>query len=432
MNRTVWLVTPTTTLAGSDYTGKTPPSALRSLSTLLSRVAIGLKRQNAGEGLVLVDEAMAARLKLGTDAAADDAAAGGWRMSKPATFTAFYGSDRPSVYLGRYEAILKRAELDPDSWPFDADEHAHSLDGLQHWHRLTGTAWQAGPSVMGLELMHRSIGTFRIRDSRTHRHHIVKVVKKDDSTPAEASVSMWTRDMWSRKPTHPFIHGYDRRRAGITAAGVAKLTPERLTRGWRKFDPHRAGWWLIPRPAWNVETMPHPCGPGGRPGERQWVTTAHLDLVAELAYQDLIAFPEVIDSFTGVARQILAPWQQLVERTYAFPPGRTYTPVASRLVRHAVKTAATRGIGMLNKADGRTSIYRPDWYAAINATKQCNGWRKAWSVGVNEDRWPLWFDDDCVYYDSRTEDAQEAAPEAFNVSDVPGGYRIQTAKVVTA
>jgi hypothetical protein len=433
--RTTWLVTPQVTVAGTDYLGTTPPEALNSMGALLVRIASVLHRQQATEGLVLVDELAAAKLGLsepatddGTRQRALDAASGaGFRSTKLGAFTAFFGNQRPTIHVGRAELIAgTAADRDPESWPWEPALHPELTTGLQHWHRLTGVAWQAGPAVMGLELMHRTIAPYRLPDTKGQR----KPDLHDDSTPHDAVESMWSAEMWSRGELAPYLHGYDKRRAGITAAGVAKLSPAKLIRRKREFSPKLAGWWHVTVSPWGLgDQLPHPMGPGATDKYRKsmWVTTPTMELCAWLEGLGVFAMPEVIDSLTGPARQVLGPWQKLLESTYGAPADDYDYPEKVRTrVQNAVKVVGTRGIGMLNKADGRSSILRPDWFHGINATKRANGWRKAWEIGNTESRWPAVVADDCMWYASDDADPQRSAPRGLQLGvDMAGGYRIQ-------
>ena len=442
--RTTWFVTPEVTVAGTDYLGQTPPEALNGMGGFLTRIASVLHRQGATEWRVLVDEKAAARLGLSEPAtddctrqrALDSAAGAGWRHGKLGGFTSFFGNQRPTVHVCRVEVVAGQAiqqkivegrvlPQDPESWPWGAVWHPEITSGLQHWHRLTGVAWQAGPAVMGLELMHRTMTPYRLPDVKGQR----KPDLRDDSTPHDAVEAMWSREMWYRPEVATFAHGYDKRRAGITAAGVAKVSPAKLQRYRRKeFDPRWAGWWHVTVSPWNRPELPHPMGPGALDRHRKsmWVTTPTMELCAELAERGEIAMPEVIDSLTGPARPVLAPWQKLLESTYGAPSDDDYHELARGMVQSAVKVAGVRGIGMLGKADGRSSIWRPDWFHAINATKRANAFRKADRIGRTEGRWPVALEDDLMWYASEDADPVRSAPKALQLAvDMAGGYRVQ-------
>lgn len=445
LERTAWFMTPDNAVAGDDGTPRrTPPDAM-TIGGLLGLVAGVLDRQRAPEGTVFVDGRAAALLGLTGDPhrVADAAAQAGYQAGQIGHWTRFYARSRPTVHVGQLDAIrgLVAERGDPTMFPLDAPWPADLAVAAQHWHRLSEIAWQAYPAVMGVELMHRTITSYRAPAERNGRSVQRRPDLRDESTPPDATWSPWTPDLWQRPQISPFLHSYDRRRAGITAAGVAKLAVTTLSRGWRTFDPGRAGWWLIPRPAWSMVELPHPCGPFlGATYDPQWVTTADLDLCAELDAAGLIEMPQVIDSLTGLARPVLQPWQQRIERVISAPadPDRGYAADTAELVAAAAKEAGTRGIGMLGKSDGRSSIWRPDWFAAINATKRANLWRIAWRIGRGEGRWPVAFDDDAVWYAADADDPRAAAPTTLNsqgkpcinLADIPGGFRVHRTKAM--
>lgn len=451
--RTTWYVGDKHTWAADNYFGPTPTESLDSMGALVTRIAAALHRQQATEGLIVLDAAAAKRTGI-TDPttdqgrrqrALDSAAGAGWRHTKIGAVTSFIARERPTVHVGQLARLIDPS--DPGCWPFGHRFPADTVAALQAWHRLTGVAWQHGTPVMGLELMHKTIAPYRVPGVKGQR----KPDLKDDATPDDASVSMWSPEMWRRPGAKGrYLHAYDKRRAGITAAGVAKLSPARLARRRGPFDPKRAGWWLVAVPHWAVKEMPHPFGPGAeeisrRVGgqNRMWVTTAQMDLAAELGAEGVLSMPDVIDSLTGLARTVLSPWQQTIERAYACPidTGSDYDDIAQGLVRGALKDAGNAGLGLVGKAvrededgtpQGVPSIWRRDWYASVNATKQANAWRTAWRIGQAEQRWPVTFDDDKLWYDSDNDDPHRAVPTACNSRgvpyidlrhDTPGSYR---------
>lgn len=433
--RTTWFVTPQVTVAGTDYLGDTPPEALHSMGALLTRIGSVLHRQDATEGLVLVDELAATQLGL-TEPAVDDgrrqraldaAAAAGWQSGKLGDWVQFYAKGRPTIHVGRVERIAgSAAQRDPLSWPWGPVWHQDITTGLQHWHRLTGVPWHAGPAVMGLELMRHTMTPYRLPGVKGQRRPDLRC----DATPHDATEAVWSRALWSRGELATHLHGYDKRRAGITAAGVARLAAGKLERyRAREFNPKLAGWWEVTVPGWNVPELPHPMGPAAldRHRKRMWVTTPTLELCAELQEVGLLAMPEVIDSLTAPARVVLAGFQRVLETAYTSPADdHDYPEVTRGRVRDAVKEVGTRGIGMLGKADGQSSIWRPDWFHGINATKRANTWRMAWRIGREEKRWPVAIEDDCLWYSSDDPDPIRAAPKALQLSvDMAGGYRIE-------
>lgn len=451
--RTAWYLSERVTIGGYDYLGTTSERAFDAgMAGVLGR--IWQMTGDTGEASMIVDRAAAYRLGLLDDSPANaltNAQASGWKTSaKVGMWTTFYAADRPSLYIGQLDAIEADAADDPSRWPFASTQLRDTIAQMQRWHDLTGIAWQATPAVMGIELMHRTLPGYRLPDTKgVHRP-----AKNDKHTPVEAGEAVWTPKMWRRPMAdvaaeldHPdvvWLHTYDKVRAGLTAAGVAKLCPPQLDHAgpWRGFDPKRAGWWLISIPPWNEPRLPHPCGPGSEVWARKWVTTATMDLLAELAAVGEIDMPEPIESRTGPARTILLPWAKVLEEAYDAPlvPEQYYEQDRDAL-RAAIKETATRGVGMLAH-DGST-IYRPDQFNGINATKRCNGWRMAYRIGKGENRWPVAIDDDAIIYASADADAYASAPASFSEligsgprrrqldGDQPGDYRVQVSTSAT-
>lgn len=425
-----WYVTRSLTYM-PGRTSHTPAESLGSIVALLNRVAGALTAAQSAHGVVMVDETAATLLRLaqppqdGNQPALDYAAAQGWSHTQWGPWISFYGKGRPSVYVGQLGQLWAGGERvfpfgGPNTWPADL------VAGVAHWGRLTGVPWQAGPPVQGIEMMIQTMPQVRLPD-RDSRIRTRTVERRDDGTPTGASEPPWTPALWRNEQLGAYRHGYDRRRAGLTAAGSVELAATKLVRSHRKeFDPTRAGWWLVSVPAWNEHRMPHPMGPRAV-YDRAWVTTPTLGLVAELARQGMIEIPEIIDSMTGPARPVLQPWAARLEAAYQAPPSEPddYRLNDQDAVRAAVGYVYKAAIGMLGHRDGKSQVWRPDWAAAISATKRCNGWRRAWTIGRAEGRWPCYVDDDLWVYVGDELDARSAAPRGLSLEDKPGGYRIQ-------
>jgi hypothetical protein len=411
----------------------TPPEVLGSIVALLYRVSEGLRTAGADAGTLLVDGAASVALGLaqapedGVQRALDYAAAQGWIHSPWGPWITFRGADRqserPTIYLGQTAALYEGGTRMfpfgwPGRWPGDV------VAGVAHWGRLTGVPWQAQPAVQGIEMLHKLMPAVRLPDS-TGKIRTRPVERRDDGTPAGATEPAWTPSMWSNPQLGAYRYGYDRRRAGLTAAGSCRVAATRLVRSHRKaFDPDRAGWWCVSVPGWNDPNMPHPIGPH-KVYDRAWVTTPTLELVAELARQGVVDMPEIIDSMTGPARPVLQPWARKLEEAYQAAPSDAdgYDLPDQHVVREAIAFTYKAAIGMLNHRAGKSSIWRPDWAATIAATKRCNGWRKAWTIGRTEGRWPVAVDDDMWWYATDVDDPYQAAPRGLDLEDRPGGYR---------
>lgn len=345
---------------------------------------------------------------------------------------------RPRVHIGQMHLIRsadRRTRIGAPTegnWPFSATWPYDSLAALDRWYELAGIAWQAGPPVMGVELLHRTLGSYRIPGTKGLRNPAKKAPTPEPLR--DATEPLWTPQSW--RPTSTTIsrtigvrageeyweHGYDRRTAGIAAAGKAKCSPTPLQRHWgAPYSPKLAGWWLIDVPPWNWPGVPHPCGPYVQPGDRRWCQTATLDLLAELAAQNAVDMPDPIDSWTGPARPLLADWSATLARIVTAPVDDRYTEIEQAMCGHAAKEVGNHGLGLISS--GSATIDRADWYWSSMATKRANGFRRIWNIHLREGRYPSAIDDDKIYYPSTIGDIVKAAPAGLGLADEKPVYR---------
>lgn len=454
--RTAWYVGTRHTVGGSDYAGMTSPEAFsRGIGGILERAAA--QCNGAEEVTVLIGQEGSKIVQLtplvrgpgATDPhpVTTSAQAAGYHHGRIGPWTTFYAKGRPTIYVGLIDVIVAATATNADAWPFMGTRPGDTVTALQRWHELTGIAWQAGPPVVGIELMHRNLPRYRPLNATTPRA-LAKPVKRDENSPHGARESMWTIQAWRRSPGlvmkevtgkttgTMWLHSYDKVRAGMTAAGVAKLSPAPLVhRGKGSYDPTRAGWWSISAPAWNDPSLPHPCGPDARVWQRLWVTSATMDLLVTLAEEGRVELPEIIESWTGPSRPVLQKWYDVLNSAYHAPTSDRYTDADHTRVRNAIRYVARSTIGMLNNGD--STIYRPDWFHAINGTKRANSWRKMDYIARTEGRYPVLVDDDSLFYASAEADATLAAPETFGFTSgryditAAGAYRINQSKEIT-
>jgi hypothetical protein len=423
--RQSWFLS-TVSLVAADKYWPTPDGLLDGgLVALLERLR-GVAKPDQ-ELTVLVDEEVADiyRLRLAVDDPDDhpvrrDVGAAGWKSSRIGYWSSFWGEDRPTVYLGQLDELENRARNDKARQPFGSFVE-DTVAQCQQWAELTGVPWQAEPAVMGVEMMRRLFPSYRVDGSKGYR----RPTKIDERTPELAGEGMWTPDTW-RGPddswSGTFLHWYDKVKAGLVAAGQAKVSPEPLRHWVRpRYDPKRAGWWLISKPVWNERRLPHPAGPYGEVWERIWVTTPTMDLLAELAERGQLDMPEPIESYTGVARPVLKPWCDALWAALRAPITDRYSEVDVTRVRAAAAEVARRGLGML--AHRGSSVYRLDWFHAVNAMKRANTWRMADRIATGEDRWPVMLDDDSLCYASELADPVAAAPAGFSAPTAGGKPR---------
>jgi hypothetical protein len=465
---TAWYIAHHVVLS-TDYCNTQPSEAIfsRGVAGILERMQL-LVTDPADEITVLIDQATAKALRLtalriacrnhdGTTVCPEcpehpvtrSAASAGYKHTKIRDWTTFYPAAKNNPLRTIHIGQLDRVERDYRAWPFWAAWPADTVAALQLWHDTMGIAWQASPPVMGVELLHRTLPHFRIPNIKGQ----VAATRRSDAGPPDAQEAVWTPEAWSRQIPDVageiltraemrgvksigqlYLHQYDKTRAGITAAGVAKLSPLALQRtGPREFDPKRAGWWLISIPAWNHPNLPHPCGPYVEVWQRKPVCTATMDSLAELAHLGEIDFPEVIDSWTGPARPVMGKWAATLAKPFKTPADR-YDEALRGRVCAASKLVGNAGHGMLNNPD--STMYRPDWYWGVNATKRATVWRMAHRIGAQEGRYPVAIDDDGIWYASVHHDPVRAAPAALGLRehdydpDAPGSWHYEKSRTV--
>lgn len=410
MNLNVWLIDDEITITGTGACVPTPP--YRGLRELLDQLAARIATQDRNTGTLLLTDSTAGRHGLLSRAADVRTGLGkqGWLTTGSGHWFTAYNPAGINVHVGLVDA------LDRDEWVFGgpAVMWDQTCRSIQEWNDRTGHAWGHSPAVVGVSLIAAVMRPWRKEGVKGN----LAVDKRDEHTHDSWAEHPYMLGVWGRRdPGHPkWLHGYDKVRAGLAAAGKAKCAVEKLTNGWRRFDPKRSGWWQIETPAWNMKELPHPIGPDAKPGQLRWVTTATLDLVADLANEGVMAFPDIIESWTAPGRPVLRPFSDLLESVYQ----ESRNP----LVREAVKETANAGIGMLGNPDG--SCYRADWLHAVQGTKRANIWRAAWRVGNAHGRYPVTIDDDKLWYSSNEKDPIAAAPGMLSLTDDRSGFRPET------
>lgn len=416
-HRTAWLVMDGVAMTNDrPILLPTPAGSLDSLGRLLGRIAETLAKDGRKAGVVLVDDTAVRRLHLNEPTHPHgliSAESCGWKYTTATNglWRTFFDGERPEIHVGLVEELDR---LDDQEWPFKAQFWDETISALGAWEELSGHVWSQLPAVMGVELIRRTMGSWRIPGVKGNQRY----VERDEHTPQSAQVMPYTTRMWFQKSDHKYQHFYDRRRSGLAAATVAKCAAGALEPGYRKYDGKRAGWWQITVPAWNHKNLPHPCG-YHEPGKLRWVTSGTMDLLRELEEQGLIAFPEVHDSWTGIARTPLAPSARLLEHVYQEAARTEHCEI----LRSAVGCCYKAGHGML-AAEG-SSFNRYDWFASTQDVQRCNSFRKALHIGQTEKRWPVAFDGDGFWYGSDTADPVKAAPRALSFEDKLGGYAVK-------
>lgn len=346
-------------------------------------------------GVVLVDKAAAAAL----------------HIEKP--WTTYAGN--PRVYLGVLD------DMDADACPLLHEGwHQDTAAAFELFHELLGVPWHRSGGVAGLELL-----------QSLYPKGKTKPLQWESGQPERAEELSYFPDDWARKPDGKFVHGYDKRRAGLAALNTVEVARMELRHLPKKtFDPGMAGWWLIEAPEWQDARMPDPIGYGPRQagGHRVWVTTPTMVLLDELAEAGVSQGARyVFDAWVAPKSRIFLRWADRVEKAIqraeqlmalkdperlTLAPNGDLPKVAlatdAERVRDALSGVYRETHGMFTAAT--SWVKRHDWYAAGVAMNRANMWRSAWAIGQKTGRWPVRVDGDKWWYASDSEDGEAAAP----------------------
>jgi hypothetical protein len=282
--------------------------------------------------------------------------------------------------------------------------------GMWHWERLTGTPWTTTPGGVASQI---------VRDAHPYRRdapgpwwgHERPAAGTEPAAPppwATATEHPITLTGWARPaPAGTVVRCWDGRRAYLASWTTARVAAGKLTpRGALPFDPSLAGWWLVELAPWTDQRMPHPAGVPAdlvaADGTAQlWMTTPGLELLAQLAEDGTYGGCEVLDAWVGPKADVLGAPARVLDAVWRAADTEARGNVAgqadpaARLAR-SVKGVYTAGYGQW--VTERSQIRRPDWAEAVIAQGRATTWRKAWRVGHHEDRWPLGFETDAIFY----------------------------------
>lgn len=400
MTRAV-LVTPDYTVLDGTKAVPTPLDAWVNGPEQMAR-RIGAKQfDRKGEGVVLVDGDAARRLGV-TDS---------WQT--------YDGS--PRIYLGSIDAI-DWCPLIHREWPQD------TAGAFRLFHDRVGVAYHRSPGVTGLSLL-----------QHLNPKGKAKPIAWESPQPAGAAEHQWYPEDWRGSWGTRYAHGYDKRRAGLAAMTTVRPARYALRHtGRMTFDPSYAGWWKIEVPAWNYALMPDPAGYCNQHDHQldgvcvRWVTTPTMELLDQLAAEGVTEGARfVLDSWTSPRSTFTVGWAEHVERVYrdlqVLAGGQgdaetcTALPGDAERVLEALSAVYRETPGMF--AGARSWVKRLDWYAAHVAVNRANLWRAAWKIGQQEDRWPIRFDGDKVWYPSDDPDGTAARPAGLTLGNRLGEYR---------
>jgi len=332
----------------------------------------------------------------------------GWRFTSWSDWTTLRAEGMPTVRLALLPII------DPKRCPL-VEGIGNEAKAFAAWHQLTGKAYHGTPGMAGLSVLKHTVRTGKGKTPPAWKPAVVG--------PDEAYEADYYPDHWRGDESAPWMHGHDLNRAYVAAAMGVEVSPWALRHTGRiAFDARRAGWWQVELAPWNDPRIPDPAGyeidyDRADPGDRQlvrWVTTPTLALLESLTEQGLYGGARILDSWTGPAvRGVLRGWAETMRDAYAAPLADTLPGDVAAAVRLTVKMAGRETLGLLARAENWA--YRPDWWYAVVAQARCNLWRKLWTIGTSEGRWPALIDVDNVWYGADTGVWADQVPALFKV-----------------
>lgn len=308
---------------------------------------------------------------------------------------------------GRTLFVVWLALEDKDRFPLWGPSLMDTAASLRQWSEATGIAYRRTPGITGIDLLRQLAPPV---DPPTWHPKLAGPREVD------AQELAYNGEQWRREPGLRFVHTYDAARAYLAAALNVEVCPWPLRNTGRvEFDKRKAGWWLIELAPWNLgDCAPDPAGYGRTPV--RWVTTPTAALLDQLTREGVYGGFRVLDSWTGPGRRVLAPWASKLRDAYTYAIALPDPGDRERL-RTAIKAAGNAGLGLL--ANERMSTYRPDWHHAVIGLARANLFRKLWTEGRANGRWPLRIETDCLHYESDEADSVEAAPTTLRI-DVLG------------
>lgn len=414
------------------------------LTGLTLRISQALSDRGADEGVLLLDAHSVHRAGLPVtlgDAEGDtdhqalkELREAGWKAATLRPWIVLHAQGRPNLYVG-FLPWINRANC-----PIITSDYASTVEAVQRWHCLLGTAFHATPGVSGISTV-RAVATAGKRDrSPTWQPKQrgpegayeldYKLPNRDGSRPA------FSRAIGEIPEEHHYIHGYDSKRAYLGAFNSVLVSPWTLRNKGEDYSPDLAGWWLIELEEWTNELLPDPAGyPSGWEADgpkwaqdvgrnARWVTTPTMALLTQLQGDGEHPGFTVHDSWTGPARRVLRPVGELFRDVWQDPTTQV-DPSSPDLTVNAALQTSFKALyretwGMLGSEKSR--VTRPDWHFSILAQFRANLWRRLKAVGEKSGRWPVSIDTDNVFYSSAEADPFKAAPEGLPIGETLGKF----------
>lgn len=356
----------------------------------------------------------------------------GWRVADLGHWTSFWQAGGTPVHMcvpawrGGHEPGL-----------IDAGDLAATTRRLAAYHQLTGAPFHLSPGISGIA---------SLRDGRTwHR----APYWCPDWRRLDGPLRLGERDLaWEAPapPGTPYVHRYDANTAYLAAAAAVEVASDQLQRTGPnpEWDRRAAGYWQITPPAWNHPQMPSPVASQVADTKgRLWVCTPTLALLLELADAGECGEVEIHDAYTAPGvRRVLRPWAEelrdaLTVLNVASPDVQVVFGAGPLMpedvdpLRSALKATYREGIGMFARVGSRV-LYRPDWRHAVISQARVSLWRRAWTIGKAEGRWPARVATDLLAYGSHDPDPTEACPRGLALGTGLGKFHVMAPEQVPA
>lgn len=371
-----------------------------------------------GVVLVVADDALPllglpAQLGPGAEheAAPEEARAAGWRVSDLGHWTSFWKTGVPAVHMVVPSWSGKYAH-GPLVVPDDLGTTTYRL---ARFHTYNDGPFQLTPGWSGVEALRKRkyIGTpyWRPRYSG-NLANAIRMGERDYAWEAPA-----TLDAGAHR------HRYDANLAYLAAAQLVAVAADQLDRTGKSWDAKRAGYWLITPPPWQHRQILDPTTSIPRDDKgRVWTCTPTLALLHELAEAGHCDAPTLHDSYTAAGtRKILRPWAERLRDGLLDLDKRRHDP-DEEAVRVGLKDSFRETVGMF--AHNGTTLYRPDWRHAVTSQCRVSLWRRLWTIGQSQDRWPLSVKVDAVGYGSDDPDPVSACPVGITLGPGLGRFHV--------
>lgn len=316
--------------------------------------------------------------------------------------------------------------IDAEYFPMLAPRMTDTTAALATWHRLSGSPWFGSAGDSGNVLL-KQVGNMRHEGRTIPPQWWTSAAKQPPGNPIEMPYlpSRWRREISGCSTAY----GYDRVRAYLAAMTTTEVAGFHLAHETRvtTFNKRRAGWWRVDVAPWHLHhLMPDPAGygPALDDGSR-WLTTPRLTLLDDLEREGVHGGFQIHEAWTAPAQaNVLRPYAAKLRTMYDH--GHEIRDETERtLIHEAVKDVYRQQYALWQSST--SSVQRRDWSAAVTAMSAVTVWRACWKAGWQSEGpngpWPLWIDNDAVYYPGPDDAAKVVEPHGFQLADKLGGWR---------